>query len=334
MSEPVRSIRSQYLGINAHLHSYWQAVGGWGRFHTNHITDLLRALRPLLLPLGYDADVEPSLQIRRIDDSGPDLRPESDVTIYDLDPARARLSRRTPSSVSVAELVLPLSDALFGEPLSEKEYGAIGIYEYVPGKLDRGEPITWIELLSPSNKPGGRDAREYFDKRLAVLESGLVFIEIDYLHESPSTLRGLPSYRPRRGQPDDDRAHAYRIAAIDPRPDLRHGLVRAREFGVDVPIPVVAIPLSGDDSLPFDFGLPYRKTIEETLYGLQLVDYREFPLHFDRYSAEDQRRIALRMLATVEAAQAGKDLEDGPFPTSDLDLNAALTRLAALTSGA
>lgn len=72
---PVRSIRNQYLGINAHLHSFWQGVGGWSRFHTNHISDLLRMLRPLLLPLGYDADIEPSLQIRRVDDGGPDLRP-------------------------------------------------------------------------------------------------------------------------------------------------------------------------------------------------------------------------------------------------------------------
>jgi Protein of unknown function (DUF4058) len=333
MSDPVRSIRNQYLGINAHLHSFWQAVGGWSRFHTNHISDLLRTLRPVLLPMGYDADIEPSLQIRRVDDSGPDLRPESDVTIYDLDPARARLSRHAPSAASVAELVLPIPEALFGEPLSEKEYGAIGIYEYAPGKLDRGEPIAWIELLSPSNKPGGRDAREYFDNRLAVLESGLVFIEIDYLHESPSTLRGLPSYRPHRGQPGDDRARAYRIAVIDPRPDLRRGLVHAHEFGVDVPIPTVAIPLSGDDSLPFDFGQPYRKTIEETLYGLQLVNYRELPMNFDHYSREDQRQIVLRMLATVEAGRDGHDLESDPFPTGDMDLDTALARLAAPASG-
>jgi hypothetical protein len=324
---PMRSIRNQYLGINAHLHSFWQGVGGWSRFHANHLSDLLRTLRPLLLPIGYDADIEPSLQIRRIDDGGPNLRPESDVTIYDLDPVRARLPRRAPSAAGVAELVLPLPDALFGEPLSEKEYGAIGIYEYVPGKLARGEPIAWIELLSPSNKPGGRDAQEYFDKRLTVLESGLIFVELDYLHESPSTLRGLPSYRPRRGQPGGDRAHAYRIAVIDPRPDLRDGVVRAREFGVDVPIPTVAIPLSSDDSLSFDFGQPYRKTIEETLYGLQLADYGELPMNFDHYSAEDQRRIALRMLATVEAARAGKDLESGPFPAEDLGLDQALGRL-------
>jgi len=60
---------------------------------------------------------------------------------------------------------------------------------------------------------------------------------------------------------------------------------------------------------------------------LQLVNYGELPMNFDRYNAEDQRRIALRMLATVEAARAGRDLESGPFPTEDLGLEQALGRL-------
>ncbi len=330
---PLRSIRNQYLGINAHLHSYWQAVGGWSRFHTNHITDLLRALRPLLLPLGYDADVEPSLQIRRLDDAEPARYPESDVTIYDLDRGRARQPRGASPAAGVAELVLPLLEGLFGEPLSSKEYSAIGIYESVPGRLDRGTPIAWLELLSPSNKPGGRDAQDYIDKRLAVLESGIVFVELDYLHESAPTLPGLPSYRPRRGEPPAAAARAYRIVAIDPRPSLRDGTIRANQFDVDAAIPTMSIPLSGTDALPFDFGLPYRKTFEETLYGLQLVDYIELPQHFDRYNAADQRRIALRMLAVQEAAMAGRDLESGPFPGRDLPLDEALARLAALAEG-
>lgn len=70
---------------------------------------------------------------------------------------------------------------------------------------------------------------------------------------------------------------------------------------------------------------------EQGSYGYNL-DYFILPLRFDRYSAEDRRRIALRMLATVEAARAGLPVEEGPFPTSDLTLDAALARLAALTT--
>ena len=327
----LHSTKNQYLGVNAHLHSYWQGRGGWSRFHTNHLADLLRALRPLLLPRGYDADIEPSLQIRRLDDAEPTRRPESDLTIYDRDHERAALPRGAGPGGGVAELVLPLAEGLFGEALSDKEYGAIAIYETLPDRLDRGEPIAWLELLSPSNKPGGRDARDYFDKRLTVLESGIAFVEIDYLHESPTTLRGLAGYQPRRGgtQPDDD-AHAYRIAIIDPRPTFQRGTMRVSDFDVDAPFPIIALPLSGDETLTFDFGVPYRKTFEETLYGLQLVDYTTLPDGFARYSASDQRRIVARMLAVAEAAARGQDLETGPFPVTDLPLEEGLARLAAL----
>ena len=106
--------------------------------------------------------------------------------------------------------------------------------------------------------------------------------------------------------------------------------MRISDFDVDAPFPTVALPLSGDETLAFDFGVPYRKTFEETLYGLQLVDYAMLPDGFERYSANDQRRIAARMLAVVEAATAGADLETGPFPVVDLPLEETLARLAAL----
>ncbi|MBC8171128.1 MAG: DUF4058 family protein [Anaerolineae bacterium] len=331
---PVHVIKNQYRGINAHLHSIWQGMGGWSRFHTNHITDLLRVMRPLLLPLGYDAELEPSLQIRRIDDAEPAWYPQSDVTIYDLDPGRSAQGFTIPQPAAVAERILSIPEALFGEPLSEKTYSAIKIYEYVPGKLDRGEPVVWLELLSPANKPGGRDAQEYFDKRLAILELGMVFIELDYLHESTSTLKGIPNYRARHGQMTEDAAHAYRLIVIDPRPNIPTGLLRLSEFDVDAPLPVVNIPLNGEDHLVMDFGLPYRKTFEETLYGLQLVDYAELPMNFDRYSAADQTRIVNRMIAVLDAANNGVDLETAPLPVHTLPLADALARLDALKTKA
>lgn len=326
---PLHSIKNQYPGINAHLHSYWQGRRGWSRFHTNPIADLLRALRPALLPRGSDADIEPALQIRRLDDAEPPRFPESDLTIYDLDRDRAARPGESQSRAGVAELVMPLAEGLFGEPLSANDYGVLKIYEAVPGRLDRGALIARIELLSPSNKPGGCDTRDYFDKRLSVIESGIAFIEIDYLHESPMTLRGLPGYHARRGGPPDNRAHAYRIAIRDPRPDFGRGTLRVGDFDVDAPLPIVALPLSGDETLAFDFGPPYRKMFEETLYGLQLVDYGALPDGFDRYSTTDQRRIATRMLAVAEAA-AGHDLETGPFPVRELPIAEALARIAEL----
>src|SRR5688572_13293980 len=101
---PIRSIKNQYRGINAHLHSFWQSEGGWDSFHSSHITYLTAALKAKLLPKGYTAESQQSLQIRSLED----------------------------------EL---------------SQYIAVGIYEFVQG--DHDEPVAWIELLSPSNKPGG-----------------------------------------------------------------------------------------------------------------------------------------------------------------------------------
>ncbi|MDX1992356.1 MAG: DUF4058 family protein [bacterium] len=323
---PVRSIRNQYRGINAHLHSLWQAEGGWNSFHRRHIGDLAGILRGLLLPLGYDADIEQALQIRRLDK--PITRPESDVTIYDLNRERA-YQPPVQTMASTAELVMPLQAALLTqEELSEKDLGAIQIRRYTSGSGISGDPVAWIELLSPSNKPGGQDALAYQEKRLRILESGLVVVELDYLHQSAPALKNVPIYRARGGQALDIAAHPYRIVVYEPRPDFLSGQVRSREFDVDQLLPTVNIPLSGSDVLAFDFGVPYRKTFEEMYYGLRFVDYTQFPLNFDRYSEVDQARIVARMLAVLKAARAGMDLEaDTPLEVEAITLEAGLAEL-------
>jgi hypothetical protein len=59
--KPIRDVtKNQYRGINAHLHSYWQAKGGWDTFHFNHIPDLMRLINGQLPP-GYVADLIQSL---------------------------------------------------------------------------------------------------------------------------------------------------------------------------------------------------------------------------------------------------------------------------------
>lgn len=58
---------NQFLGINPHLHSQLQQNGQWDVFHANHIVDLARSIQGAVRPLGYLAQVEQSLQIRRPD---------------------------------------------------------------------------------------------------------------------------------------------------------------------------------------------------------------------------------------------------------------------------
>ncbi len=313
----VHTIKNQYHGINAHLHSYMQHEGGWDSFHSSHIVYLTSALKSKLLPMGYTAEVENSLQIRRYDEAAG--RPESDVMILDTDSERV-LQRTTPKSSRIsAQQVLAIPDVIdIEEELSP--YRAIGIYEYTTNPRDRGEPVGWIELLSPSNKPGGQDASAYRTKRYKILQSGIVFVELDYLDASPPTFGRMASKK------------AYRIVVIDPRPAFLEGLVYPIEFDVDEPIPTIEIPLNAEDILKFDFNLPYQRTFEDLFYGIELVDYRQLPLNFNRYSRDNQTRITARMLAVLKAAGSGVDLDkDVPLPVEDIILEDALTQLKTLT---
>lgn len=299
----IRTVANQYVGINAHLHSYFQSEGGWDSFHANHIADLMRVMNIELLPRGYVADIQQSLQIRRFGE--PAGKPESDVTIYDTDPVR-RLRPVSPLASDAQTVTIP--EAMTIDPELE-QYRAVAIYEYEPGKTDPGEPVAWVELLSPSNKPGGQDATYYRDKRLKLLQSGVVFVELDYLHESPPTFDKFPSYVVNDGGERDPDSHPYHIFVVDPRPEFFEGKVRPYHFDVEEPIPLVKIPLSAGDVLEFDFELPYNKTFKETQYGLRFVDYAEQPRHFDLYSRADQVRITHRVYTVLKAASAGKDLE-------------------------
>jgi hypothetical protein len=153
-------------------------------------------------------------------------------------------------------------------------------------------------LLSPSNKRRGQESDAYLNKRDALLSQGLVYVEIDYLHQTPPTyqLEDTPSQAP------------YRILVFDPRPNAEQGFVSINEFWVDEPLSAVNIPLSGKDFVAFDFYVPYDLHFRRLRLGAG-VDYAQLPLHFDRYSPADQARIVNKMLAIIEAHQAGKDLE-------------------------
>lgn len=319
---PVRSVRNQYLGVNAHLHSALQDAGGWGNFHTRHIVHLADWLNRQVRSLGYVAVVEDSLQIRRADESV--RRPKSDITIYDVQPLRAGDGPAAANQGGVG-LLLPLTAAFDLPELSEKPYRAVAIYEQADAMQQGREPVAWFEVLSPSNKRPGDDTEAYLRKRRDLLDSSIVFVELDYLHETPPTFSFLPDYSAAPREP----AHPYRLVICEPRPRREDGWMRLVEFGVDEPIPTLAIPLNGPDLLSCDFDLAYQTTFETAYLG-DLVDYATLPVNFDRYSPTDQARIANRMLVVLAAAQAGTDLEAGPFPPAELPLNEAMEQLTAL----
>lgn len=290
----VRAVKNQYRGINAHLHSLLQDQD-WVPFHTVHSVDIANTMKKFLRPMGYVADLEQSLQQYQGE------------TWLKYRHHEAPLSNASWGNTATALFSVP--EALAKAEEAEAFYYAVTIRR----SINQDAPLAWIELLSPSNKPEGAHAAKYEHKRNGLIASGVVFVEIDYLHETPPTIERLPNYR--YGGPD---AHPYRIIVVSP-PENR---VPVYEFDVETPIPVVDIPLNAGQIFSFDFGLPYEKTFEESFLG-DRVDYAELPVSFQRYREADQLRIVRRMLTVLEAAHAGANLELGALPLQHEDMTLA-----------
>jgi hypothetical protein len=298
----VQALHNQYHGVNAHLHSLFQSTeGGWVSFHAAHIIHIADSLNQVLAPLGYRAVPEESLQIRRLDEGL--YRPEADILIFDT-PVRPLSASRV--SADVAEMPKMLSlPSLYVDELSERPYIAIAI---VQGRRRGYTPVVWIELLSPTNKGSTPDADTYIRKRNTLLNDGLVFVEIDYLHETPQTFPRLPRYRSKK--PD---AHPYQIIVLDSRPSFDEGRAWRYGFDVDMTIPKVTIPLNDNEAIQFDFDAVYQHTFASGLFGDD-VNYVEYPLNFQRYTPDDQSAIMRRMVAVLQAFAQSNPLTDQLMP--------------------
>jgi hypothetical protein len=162
---PIRSHKNQYRGVNAHLHSHFQAQGDWESFHGNYITFLGAALNQAL-PLGYVARTERSIQIREFHpDTGEEilLKNKPDVSIYAHRPpidVPVLTPELTPSFFLTVEETLP--------PDPDAYLRAIVIYQLLPDQT-LGRAITQIEILSPTNKSADKGYLQYVYKREAIL---------------------------------------------------------------------------------------------------------------------------------------------------------------------
>jgi hypothetical protein len=302
----VKSRKNQYQGINAHLHSSLQGTaGGWEGFHGNHITHLTEAINASL-PSGYLVDSRPALQIREYDpaEGARFRRPRPDIAIYE---ARAPVSSfEWPSSENASAPTMTLSALETLDIDSDSYLRAVIIWKTGRGKL--GKPVTWIELLSPTNKPGGTGYMQYIQERATALREGVVLVEVDYLHETRSPINRLPSYP--GGEPG---AHPYTIAVSDPRPTLQDGWTDVYGFDADAPLPIIDLPLAGKHTVRVNFGQVYNRTFESLAAYSYRVNYAQPPERFETYREADQARIKARMEAVLDAHEQGIDLETGPF---------------------
>lgn len=279
--------KNPYEGVNAHVQSYAQnnKFGAWKMWHGAYIDDIARAL-DAQLPPGYEVGMITSLQIGEYHpDSGERIRrPEPDVTVYDVDPTlRSGVSK---TSGQAPTLELPAIRTL----RMDDEVYLTGIMIYRIVEEDERVPVTRIEVLSPTNKPPGDGYIQYAEKRDATLAQQMPLIEVDFLHESRPVPRHVPSYPD--GQPE---SYPCSIYVTDTRAGLDIGTTKVYGFNVDEAVPLIDIPLAGEEKLTFDFAPPYNRVYEQLSYFRNRVDYAKEPLGFETYSQADRERIRTRM---------------------------------------
>jgi hypothetical protein len=273
------STKNLYPGINAHVNSYLQQEdGGWESFYAGHV-GMLRDYLDTILPPNYFARSEKSLQIR---EQEPDeffqrkSRTQPDIAIYrtgDPQPVVAVLEATPPTAMLALPETFPDEDAL----------NSVMIYE-VLGKTFK--PVTWLELLSPANKPRRSYYAQYMQKRKETLASGLNLVEIDYLHESPPLIPVLPSYP--KGEKG---AFPYMIFVSNPHPSLQEGNPLIFGWHVDDTLPIIDIPLAAAETVRLNFGVAYHLTIERTRFYQVISQYEQDPPGLDRYLPDDQQRL-------------------------------------------
>jgi hypothetical protein len=277
-----------FPGVNPHLNSLLQTPGNedepslFASFHATHIVQLADALNTVL-PTHYTAYPEQSLQVRGAewDEVIRVERPRPDVSIF-----RSGGGVMQPAGVAALPTwEAPLQAAV---DLRKRPLGIVIRAAQADASSKLGRVVTRIEMLSPSNKPGGGGSSAYQSRRFEALELGIPLLEIDVIHELPPVLFDHPIY------PQDNGSHPYMIIISDPRPDFERGRVRVFGFDIDEKIPALNIPLAGVDTLTFDFNAVYQQTFLSRRYH-NLLDYQQTPERFVTYSAAHQAYIRKKM---------------------------------------
>ena len=236
----------------------------WRDVHQSLITALRDVLAPQLEPLYFVAvethtyiSASPTQAIRTRYPDASVLRIGEAAEAYTL-----------PDTATMPLVIdLPLSEP-YEEPYLEVRL------------LPHGQVVTVIELLSHTNKRAGDERRSYLEKRTALIDSAVHFVEIDLLrtHEPmPFTGHIAADYRIFiRRRELGRRAHLY-------------------VFTLRQPIPTFPLPLLPGDPEPLvDLGAILHDLYDRARYKL-VIDYGQPPMPVlgDADAAWAQRCVAM-----------------------------------------
>jgi hypothetical protein len=228
--------------------------------HTQMLAQMQALLQPQLRPK-YVARLE-----RHLSEGGVWDVPEGAVSLEWKEPdvtivSRSAGRKRAASSATLARPSASALEELDADELEVRKQRRIVIYV-------RGRPrlaVTGIELLSPGNKQPGAVAQErYLEKRASALHGGLHWVEIDLL-------RG--GARPPIPVPVPDSAD-YLSYVAQATPTGWNHLIYA--WALRDPLPVLPIPLLGEDRAQLDLGACFRVAYDRIAADDE-VDYRAEP---------------------------------------------------------
>ena len=192
----------------------------WEDVHDTFILAVRAVLHPLVRPLGYVVRADHRVSVREVGGDEPVGKP--DVIVSRVKKAAGRPS---PARAADAPVVAELPRRV--------ETERTPYLEVIDRK--RGQVVTVIELLSPSNKEPGDDRAAFLDKRRALLASAASYVEIDLLRGYKRLpLRKLP-------------ACAYYVMVSRPADRPK---VRVWPWGLRDRMPVVAVPLRAGEPEP------------------------------------------------------------------------------------
>jgi hypothetical protein len=221
--------------------------------HTQMLAEMQAMLQPQLRPK-YVARLERHLSegsVWEVPEGAISLeRKEPDLTIV----GHRAVREHTGSSATLAQPAASAVEDLDADEMELRKQRRIVIYVQDRPRL----AVTGIELLSPGNKQPGAILRErYLEKRASALHGGLHWVEIDLL-------RG--GVRPPIAVPIPRSADYLTYVAQATATGWNHLLYA---WALQEPLPVLPIPLLGDDQAAVDLG-------------------RCFAVAYDRIAAEDE----------------------------------------------
>jgi hypothetical protein len=270
-SDPFKNpVENPFKGVNPIVHTLFQIQGvklKHKAFQAMYITHLSDMLNQQLMESHYFAMPEDSVSV-----TGRDVYPD---VVVEGDESELEFSS---VGVSSPDLVIEIPRIAVNVLITQKQGNTV-------------RPVTAIELLSPTNLDRTSRIDEFNAKHQQLLAHGLNVVTIHLLHMFLPTLEDIPRY------PDNPDSAPYHLTVTRPQDVSEYGNYQTQvyRFGLDMPIPTIALPLIGEEKIAVNFDQPYQETYVKGRFNHQ-IDYAALsPNLLSKFREADRHYLEQRL---------------------------------------